>query len=396
MNGNIQEPDTSEIGSLIIVTSSYAYMPEDLLINAGVFVRDFARAIAERGIRVTVVTQQGSSAVMEDPGIEVIAYPWSGVDRQPVELSFRRLSDYGHIWSLLRGGIETLRGISFPDQRVRCLCMWAVPAGYMAMKALSGTTVPYDVWCLGSDIWHYGHKKVSRWLIRKILRNAQHLFADGYTLADDVERLSRRNCTFLASSRMLSGETEVVPELVQGKPNLLFIGRWHPNKGVDLLPETMRLLKEMGMNTHLHIFGGGMLQEVVKTMISNHGVENDITLHGYAESDVAVAYLKACDVLLIPSRIESIPIIFSDAVKCGIPMVATEVGDLGVLVREHHIGEIVQPNSPLMLADGVQRVLTKDRSFFSANAMGAAQCFDVRASALKYLHIASEGRQESQ
>lgn len=390
-NENNRALDTSEIDSLIIVTSSYVYVPEDVLINSGVFVRDFARALTERGVRVTVVTQHRSAAVLVDPGIEVIAYPWSGMDRQPVELSFHRLSDYGHIWSLLHGGINALRGISVSDQKVRCLCMWAVPAGYMAMKALRGTGVPYDVWCLGSDIWHYGGKRFSRWLIKKILRNAQHLFADGYVLRDDVQSLSRRNCTFLASSRMLSGETEIVPRLVPGKPNLLFIGRWHPNKGVDLLPETMRLLKNMGVDAHLHLFGGGTLQEELKTLISKHGVENDITLHGYADSGVAVAYLKACDVLIIPSRIESIPIIFSDAVKCRIPVVATDVGDLGMLIREHQIGEVVRPNSPLMLAEGVQLVLKKDRSFFSQQALRVARRFDVRAAAMTYLQIIKTG-----
>jgi glycosyltransferase involved in cell wall biosynthesis len=152
----------------------------------------------------------------------------------------------------------------------------------------------------------------------------------------------------------------------------------------------MRLLKEMGVNAHLHIFGGGMLEEDVKTEMSKNGVEDCITLHGYADSYTAVAFLKACDVLLIPSRIESIPIIFSDAVTCGIPMVATEVGDLGVLVRKHRIGEVVQPNSARMLAEGIRSVLAKGRSTFSAGALEASLHFDVRASAVNYLQTVTK------
>lgn len=385
MNENTRAEYTSEIDSLIIVTSSYAYMPENAYINSGVFVRDFARAIAEHGIKVIIVTQQRNTPVCEDPGIDVIAYPWSGIDRQPVELTFKKLSDLLHIWSLLREGKKAIRRIPVPNSKTRCLCMWTVPAGYMAMKALKGKGIPYDVWCLGSDIWNYGRKRSSRWLIKKILKNAQNLFSDGYGLTEDVQSLSGRNCTFLASSRMLPDETKVVPELMQDKPNLLFIGRWHPNKGVDFLPETMRLLKQIGVDAHLHIFGGGMLREDLTERISRNGVKDSITVHGYADSGTAVAYLKTCDVLIIPSRLESIPIIFSDAVKCGIPIVATEVGDLGVLIRKYQIGEVVQPSSPQMLAEGIQHVLTKDRSPFSAGALQAAQHFDVRTSAVKYL-----------
>lgn len=393
-NRNTRGRDRSDLDSLLIVTSSYAYMPEDAHINSGVFVRDFARAVTEQGIKVTVVTQQRTTPVCEDPGVDVIAYPWSGMDRQPVELTFRNFSDFRHIWSLLRQGSKAIRNIPIPNQNVRCLCMWAVPGGYIAMKALKGMNIPYDIWCLGSDIWTYGRKRYSRWVIKKILKNARTLFADGYALREDVQYLSGRNCTFLASSRMLPSETKVVPQLVKDRPNLLFIGRWHPNKGVDLLPETMRLLNDMGIDAHLHIFGGGMLREDLARLISKHGVANHITAHGYADTETAVAYLKTCDALLIPSRIESIPIIFSDAVKCGTPIVTTDVGDVGTLVRKYHIGEVVQPESPSMLAEGIEHILKKSRSSFSQGIHQAAQIFDVRASVLQYIQSTTAGIQE--
>jgi len=265
--------------------------------------------------------------------------------------------------------------------------MWAVPAGYMAMQALKKEKILYDVWCLGSDIWHYGRKPYSRWLVRKILCNAQRLFADGYALRDEVRRLSRRDCLFLASSRFLPDYSAVIPELVPGKPNLLFIGRWHPNKGVDLLPEMMRHLRQTGIEAHLHLFGGGVLQEEVADLITRNDVEDCVTLHGYADSNTAAAYLRACDLLIIPSRIESIPIIFSDAAKCGIPIVTTEVGDLGPLVREHEIGEVVRPGSSQDLAQGVQFVLKKGRRSFLTGHQRVARIFDVSSSAAEYIRI---------
>ena len=381
----------SDISSLIILTSSYVYVPEDAHITSGVFVRDFAMAMAGQGINVTVITQQRTQPVREDPGLRVIAYPWSGTDRQPVELAVRNPADISHILSLLRAGKKAL-GQALPrDRQVRCLCMWAVPAGYMAMKALKGTGIEYDVWCLGSDIWHYGRKWYSRWLIKKILKQAQHLFADGYALKEDVRKLSGKDCAFLASSRMLPQGTKIVPKLSPDRPNLLFIGRWHPNKGVDLMPETMRRLAQMNVQAHLHIFGGGLLEHELIQGIAAHDVGQRITVHGYADSETAVAYLKACDALLIPSRIESIPIIFSDAVKCGTPMVATDVGDVGRMVREHHLGQVVRPNTPRALAEGIKAVLTQERTAFSEGMHRVSRIFDVRASALQYIQTIATG-----
>ena len=136
-----------------------------------------------------------------------------------------------------------------------------------------------------------------------------------------------------------------------------------------------------------------MLHNKLTGLISKYGLENCITVHGYADIDTAVSYLKTCDALIIPSRFESIPIIFSDAIKCGIPIVATEVGDLGALVRKYNIGEVVQPNSPRMLAEGIQHVLRKDRSSYSVGALSTARCFNIRASAKDYLQMVTEGKQ---
>jgi len=262
--------------------------------------------------------------------------------------------------------------------------MWAVPAGYMAMQALKGTGVPYDVWCLGSDIWLYGHNLLTRWLVRKVLRRAGTLFADGHELAGEVEALAGRPCRFLPSSRELP-ETTARPPLATGKPNLLFVGRWHPNKGVDLLPETMALLKAEGVDAHLHILGGGRLEQRLRDLIQRYGISDCVSMEGYADTERAAAYLRACDILLIPSRAESIPVAFSDAVKCGIPVVAADVGDLGKLLNKYRVGEICPPESPIGLARAIQSILRKGREPYRTGMAQAAADFNIRASAATYL-----------
>ena len=48
--------------------------------------------------------------------------------------------------------------------------------------------------------------------------------------------------------------------------------------------------------------------------------------------------MRACDWLVIPSRIESIPLVFVDALHMGIPVVAAAVGDLDLLVTQYAVG----------------------------------------------------------
>jgi glycosyltransferase involved in cell wall biosynthesis len=263
--------------------------------------------------------------------------------------------------------------------------MWAVPAGLVAMRALWRVGVPYDVWCLGSDIWRYGRQPATRWLVRRVLVRAANTFADGYGLAAEVTALAHRPCGFLPSARLLPENVTAAAAAVPGRANLLYIGRWHPNKGADLLPAMMRELKTLGVDAHLHVFGGGILEADLRRAVAQAGVVEHVSLYGYADAQTAVAWLRACDALIIPSRIESVPVILADAVQSGIPVVAADVGDMGMLVRRHKIGRAVAPESPRALAAGVQAVLAAPRAAFAGGLREAAAVFNVGAAVDAYL-----------
>lgn len=66
---------------LLIVTSSYAFHPHDALSGAGVFVRDFARALRTASRPVTVITQQKPTPLQPDPELALVAYRWSDPGR---------------------------------------------------------------------------------------------------------------------------------------------------------------------------------------------------------------------------------------------------------------------------------------------------------------------------
>jgi len=375
---------------LLIVTSSYATTDRDTSSGAGVFVRDFARSVAACGVGVAVVTSDRKATRPADDGVETILYRWSGGTRPALELSLARPSDVRHVASLLIGGILAIRRVARHLRPDRCLCMWAVPSGAMAHLALRGMGVPRDVWCLGSDIWRYGRHPATRWLVRATLRHAALLFADGPGLAAEVSRLAGRACRFLPSARQFvclpAGRHPVA-----GKPNLLFIGRFHPNKGVDLLPEMMAHLVALGFDAHIHLFGGGLLEARVLSLIEQHCVADRVSLHGFCDAETAATWMARCDALIVPSRIESVPVVFSDAVACGIPLVAADVGDLGTMVQRYGLGETCRPDDPRDLAEAVVRVLANGREAYRRGLDEARALFDIQRIAREYLEIAAGG-----
>lgn len=319
-------PDT-----LLIISTSYPET-DDGSEAAGSFVADLAEELA-RHLPVRVVAPGRLDGSVETSGdLTVRRFASTGL---PLSLlSIRRPRHWSDIartlWSLRKNALA-----SNDDGRVaHTLALWALPSGWAAAALQSRDSVPYSVWVLGSDIWTLGQVPVVRDVLKRVIQGARHRYADGLQLASDATRISSAPFHFLPSSRRLSCPGVRSPR-TQPPYVLLFLGRWHPNKGIDLLLEA---LVELGDETwknigELHIAGGGPLTDLVHEKVEGlRAAGRPMRLDGFLDRGAAAAAIAKADWVLIPSRIESIPVIFSDAMKLGRPVVATPVGDLGELV----------------------------------------------------------------
>jgi glycosyltransferase involved in cell wall biosynthesis len=190
------------------------------------------------------------------------------------------------------------------------------------------------VWALGSDIWSLGKLPIIRRLLRDVCKGASGAYADGLQLAADAEALSGRAFEFMPSCRRLDG-VRSRPLATEPPYRLLFLGRWHPNKGVDLLLDALGGLADVDWTRiqEVHIAGGGPLQAMVHERVTRlRSQERPVRLSGYLDREQASIALAEADRLLLPSRIESIPVVFSDAMAFGIPVVSMPVGDLPTLL----------------------------------------------------------------
>jgi glycosyltransferase involved in cell wall biosynthesis len=234
-----------------------------------------------------------------------------------------------------------------------CLAAWTIPSGYFAYQAKKTLGIPYCVWALGSDIYSWARYPVlGRW-IRQILRQADGLFADGINLASRVQQLADRPCAFLPSVRPLPKDVSAAEvEVDVTKTNFLFVGRWEKVKGVDVLVEAMKLLVEAGISAHLYIVGKGSLKSFLERKIRAYALTKTIFLREDIPTATLRGYLQQCDCLVIPSRSESIPLVFSEGLQSRLPMIVSATGDLASLVHRFRLGYVVPPgeSAPLQQA----------------------------------------------
>ncbi len=373
--------------NIAVITTSF---PDDAFTDgqeaAGGFVYDFARALTAHA-RVTVIapslrkTREMSDALT----IQRFAVP-------ELPLSLLNASQPVHwpaILKTLRAGQSALREVVGETAIDHVVALWALPCGYWAYRINQEQSIPYSVWALGSDIWTLGRIPVVKTILGTVLRQASHRFADGYLLANDVKRISDRECRFLPSSRDLAPQR---PRQFAARPpyKLAYLGRWHHNKGIDLLLDSLSLLgdDDWAKIEAVRICGGGPLQDVVREKVEALLVSGrSVTLRGYLNKEAAGALLAWADYVLLPSRIESIPVIFSDAMQSACPVITMPVGDLPRLAREYATGIVAESVSADGFKIAIQKALITAPAHFQQQLDYARQQFSVTQSAKELSQI---------
>jgi len=266
-----------------IITSSYPAFEGDPGGTAGLFVQSFANELVAQGHKVIVQPVGRKKIYKPDPGIVIEPIPWSGHDQELASMNFFNPLNWIIFLKFFINGKKNTLSINQKYNIDRTLCMWIIPSGifgYWIKKKLSKN---YDVWALGSDIWKI--RKIpffGNYWIKKVVQNASGIFADGIKLADDVNLISSRECRFLPSSQKLPDPEKNLPLL---RPNnachLLFVGRFHKNKGPDLL---LHSLSELSNDTKsklcVHIFGAGPLESELKALFDRLNLKSFVHING--------------------------------------------------------------------------------------------------------------------
>ncbi len=344
--------------------------------SAGSFVEDFSAALGKR-CQLSVIAPGVSDDTEAGEGFTIHRY-WTP-ERPLSQLKLWSPSDALQILKVMRHGGAVTAKVVRSERPDFIFALWALPSGYWARQAARGTGIPYGAWCLGSDIWSLGRVPVVRGVLRVVLQQARQVFADGYELGNEVNRLADVDCKFLPSSRTLPLRSLSDPRSAPPY-RLLFIGRWHPNKGTDILLDALALLdaSDWALIKDMRIYGGGPLEEDVRqSTASLQAAGRPVQAFGYIDKADAAQALQESDWLLIPSRIESIPVVFSDAMQSRRPIISMPVGDLPRLITQFGVGVLAAEVTAVGFAAAIRAALHKPATSYGAGLTSAARTFAV-------------------
>jgi len=142
-----------------------------------------------------------------------------------------------------------------------------------------------------------------------------------------------------------------------GADVLLFVGRFVPVKGLDLLLQALPEVVEEHPGVRLLVAGGGDTEDADRraalALADRLGVAGRVTWLGPVTQPALAALYRAADLLVVPSRYESFGLAALEALACGTPVVATAVGALDQVVRSGVNGQVVQEAAPHPLAAAI-------------------------------------------
>jgi D-inositol-3-phosphate glycosyltransferase len=167
---------------------------------------------------------------------------------------------------------------------------------------------------------------------------------------------------------------------------LLFVGRIEPLKGIDMLIKALALMRQRDVFVCLSVIGGEEAngQETgnaemtrLKVMCEEAGVSDLITFLGKRGQDTLPYYYSAADAVVMPSFYESFGMVALEAMACGTPVVASQVGGLAFLVQDGITGFTVPVDDPEALAERLTELVQDHglRHTMSTQAVALAHQF---------------------
>jgi D-inositol-3-phosphate glycosyltransferase len=152
---------------------------------------------------------------------------------------------------------------------------------------------------------------------------------------------------------------------------ILFVGRIEPLKGIDNLLRAIALVVEerpdLRQGLVVPIVGGDLdriceddemmrLQELREEL----GIGDVVTFMGAKDQDTLQYYYAAAEMVVMPSDYESFGMVALEAMACGTPVIASDVGGLAFLVRHGRTGYRVPARDPGALATRIMQLLTDE------------------------------------
>ena len=222
--------------------------------------------------------------------------------------------------------------------------------------------------------WSFEGEPLKRLLDRELIARGSDAFvavsrADRHKMIE-IERIPPERIRFIPNGitpRAPTPGRDLRAELGVGSGPLIgAVGALRAQKAYDVLVQAVARLREDHPDLHVLIAGDGPEKARLEALVSKLGLGDIVFLLGRRLDTPDI--LAALDVAVCASHFEGSPLAVMEYMEAGLPIVATRVGGVPDLIEDGVHGLLVEPGSPVELAQAIEDLLS-DRA--RASALGA-------------------------
>ena len=132
--------------------------------------------------------------------------------------------------------------------------------------------------------------------------------------------------------------------------------------GIDTLLESAKIAVKKNPRIVFLVVGRGPDFIEIQEKIRQLGIEKNFRLTGFISDEKLPFYYNTADFFVLPSKSgEGLPLVALEAMSCGLPVIATNVGGISEVMTGNY-GKLVPPDTPLSLAEAILEFSHRDLS----------------------------------
>lgn len=143
---------------------------------------------------------------------------------------------------------------------------------------------------------------------------------------------------------------------------LLTLGRLTHEKGHHLAVEALTQLKAKDIYLKLLVVGDGEKREALQQRTRSDGAQRDVIFAGQVDNRETAQYYNSADIFLMPTlTVEGLPFTLLEAMSCGKPVIASEIGGNSFVIRNRKNGLLIAPGNVDQLMAEIQSLVADDK-----------------------------------
>jgi len=329
-----------------------------------IFVANLARFLVERGHSVVVVTPRWpqSQPLEAIDGVTIYRFAYWGWQQG------QRLGEVKGVAplmlsSLLFSGIWTSKTVTERHNLDLLHGYWVVPGGTIAALTGKLTHRPAVATAAGSDLNKAAYRPIAGKFVRFTLGQLKQLMVVSNQLGERATELGLPSEKLNVLVGALCGlDLSYFPQKIMSSQNLplmLYVGNFSPPKRVDTILRAMPTVLQQIPTAQLWLVGDGELRTTLQSLAVELGIAEQVKFLGATAHQEIPHLMTQAQILVHCSDHEGTPLTIMEAMACGLPVVASNVGGIPDVVKEGQTGYLLSPNDVVGFAERLITLLSQ-------------------------------------